>query len=300
MDGKCGMRWPALLILVSSIPVLPIPVANDTGGMFLDGWASSGSLPVQSKRASSQDLEIGGDLPGLRPGFIRYEDLLMLPQVTIQVNHDINFADGTKLSGVYLDTLTQKLSLAGNAVLISAVCGDLYEAHYTVAYRRAHRPILVLKIDDKPPPAWPPGYAPYLVSHSSFAPSFRVLSHMDEAQIPYGVVRLEFHAEEKALASIMPRGRFAANAPQVLGFKVAEQNCLRCHNQGKLGGLKGNRSWGALAEMAATRPGYFSAYIANPKSENPDAKMPAYSKYDEATRRALTAYFRTFSDEKKR
>jgi len=151
-----------------------------------------------------------------------------------------------------------------------------------------------LKINGKVQKDWPQGYGPYLISHPSFTSTFQILSHPDEAQVPFGVVRLDVHSETQALASVAPRGNFAQNAPQMSGFLIAEQNCLRCHNQGRLGGLKGGRSWQELANLAGKDPQYFERYITQPRSENPSAKMPAYTRYDGETQHALTAYFQTF------
>jgi mono/diheme cytochrome c family protein len=284
------MRLSALLILVLS----------GLGSVPWNGPGSAENSLVRAERSSRLDLEIAGNIPGLRAGYIRYEDLLALPQVNIQASNDINFEDGTKLSGVYLETLERKLGAADGKTLISAVCDDQYEAHYLVEYRRVHRPILVLKVNDRLPGEWRRGYGPYLITHPSFTPSFRVLSHRDEAQVPYGVIRLEFHAQAEALASIAPRGEFAADAPEMKGFKIAEQNCLRCHYQGTLGGRKGGASWRSLGEIAAGKPKYFDSYIVKPKVENPAATMPAYTSYDEKTRSALIAYFQTFSGGKTR
>ena len=275
------------------LSMLVVLFVGSVSSVVVSGQGSQDTF-IHSVRTSGQDLEIGGDVPGMQRGFIRYKDLLTLPQSRILAKNDVNFKDGTRLSGVYLDTLMQKVGLSPGKDLVSAMCADHYEAHYTIEYRHTHRPLLVLKIDDKLPHEWSPGLAPYLISHESFIPSYRVLSHVDEAQVPYGVVRLEFHAQRKALATIAPHGSFPTNAPQMFGYKIAQQNCLRCHNQGTLGGLKGHSSWSVLAQLAVKDPRYFAAYIASPLSENPAAKMPAYSKYDEKTRQALTAYFQTF------
>jgi hypothetical protein len=283
--GYAQMKLPIVLILI-------------LGNFTWLGWALEKKPVVRANRASFQDIEIRGDAPGLRVGFIRYADLLALPQVRIRVSNDINFADGTEVSGIYLETLLRALGLDADQDLVSAECADQYEAHYPLDYRKEHKPILVLKIEGKEPKDWPNGYGPYLISHDAFTPAFQVQSHTDEAQVPYGVVRLEIHKEANVLAAIAPRG-VHADGPEMQGFKIAEQNCLRCHNQGDVGGLKGERSWHELAVLAATRPQYFDAYITRPRSENPSAKMPAYPKYDAQTRHALAAYFQTFSDEKK-
>ena len=83
------------------------------------------------------------------------------------------------------------------------------------------------------------------------------------------------------------------------GYRIAQQNCFRCHNIGGEGGHKARRPWLVLSSWAATSPEYFAAYVRNPKSQNPNAQMYANPSYDDATLRALTAYFRTFSRQEK-
>jgi len=43
-----------------------------------------------------------------------------------------------------------------------------------------------------------------MISHPAFAPSFKVLSHTDEPQIPWGVVRIEFPDEKSVFGAIAP------------------------------------------------------------------------------------------------
>ena len=53
-----------------------------------------GSELLRTSRSSPGDLEVGGELKGLQPGstrYVRYDDLLRLPQETYLVSDDSNF-----------------------------------------------------------------------------------------------------------------------------------------------------------------------------------------------------------------
>jgi mono/diheme cytochrome c family protein len=255
-------------------------------------------------------MEIRGDIAGLPPKTTHYvtrEDLLALPEVTYTVTDDANFKGPTKISGVELEELIRRLAQNPDADLATAVCDDLYEAHYPRDYVSAHHPLLVLEINDQPPAGWPKSsdgsgssMGPYLVSHPRFAPAFKVLSHEDEPQIPWGVVRLEFRDEKTVFGAIAPRGPQAANSSIQAGYRIAQQNCFRCHNLGNEGGTKARRPWEVLSVWASSAPTNFAAYIRNPQAKNPKAQMPGNPNYDEATINALTAYFQTFTEKEKR
>src|ERR1700731_3910593 len=79
---------------------------------------------------------------------------------------------------------------------------------------------------------------PYMVSHPNFNPKFKVWSHDDGAQMPWGVVRIEFRGEMAVFGSISPRGPHAADLMVQSGYRMAQQSCLRCHNMGPNGGRK--------------------------------------------------------------
>jgi mono/diheme cytochrome c family protein len=264
---------------------------------------------ARERRRSPSDLEIGGDLPGLTPGttrFLRREDLLALPQASYTVTDDTNFRGPTEVSGVSLEILLRDLVGPSNAELVIAICADQYRANYPHAYLATHHPLLVLNINGRPPEHWPKDaegrgqdMGPYLISHPKFIPSFRVLSHSDEPQIPWAVVRLEFRDESSVFATIAPVGVNAAEPTVRAGYQIAKQNCLRCHNMGSVGGQKARRPWLVLSAWAQTSPEYFAAYVRNSRAVNPHAQMPANLSYDEATIRALTAYFRTFAQPEK-
>jgi len=262
----------------------------------------AGSL-LHTNRQAETDLEVGGDLTGLPPGstrFVAYKDLLTLPQVTYTVSDDTNFKAGTRISGIPLPELDRLLGGASDAKLVVAICYDGYRTNYPAAYLAAHHPLLVLRIDGKTQDKWPKSeyggsLGPYLISHPSFTPSFKVLSHTDEAQIPFGVTRIEFRDERVVFGAIAPPGRYPPNSPVVAGYRIAQQNCFRCHNMGAEGGQMSGRSWQTLAMWASSEPQYFTRYVKNPRAIDPKNHMPGFPQYDAETLEALRQYFSTFA-----
>jgi mono/diheme cytochrome c family protein len=296
-----------LRIILGLLVVIIIP--NSAPSQQNPSTANTPALLMHTVRTSPLDLEIAGDLLGAPAGESRYltrEQLLALPQVTYTVEDDPNFTAPAQITGVLLNELTSRLSSHPDSDLIVAICSDLYRGYYPREYLSAHQPILVLTINNLPPSGWPKDSTdhstykgPFLISHPNFVPSFHILSHADIAQIPWGVVRLEFHDEKKTFDAIAPRGPHAESVTVQDGFHIAQQNCLRCHNQGKDGGMKAGRSWQILSSWAAASPDYFSAYLRNPKSKNPHSNMPGFPEYDDATVLALISYFRTFTPSEK-
>jgi mono/diheme cytochrome c family protein len=290
---RCAMRhsWASILAFTA---------------LFLVA-ASKHSFPVlHEKRQLPSDLEVSGALAGLPPGSTRYitrEELLAMPQVNFTVTDDTNLTGPTTIRGVKLEDLARVLGATSTADMVIAICDDGYLANYPRAYLEAHHPVLVLEVNGHPPAGWPKAaedhtsdMGPYMISNSKFTPSFKILSHVDEAQIPWGVVRLEFRAEKTVFGAITPLVPHAQDRGVQDGLHIAEQNCFRCHNAGREGGKKSGRSWGSLGALAATSPKVFAAYIRAPQAKNPQAQMPGNPQYDDATLAALTAYFRTFSN----
>src|SRR5580700_1994928 len=259
---------------------------------------------LREKRSSGLDLEVRGDLAGLPAGSVRYiarEDLKALPQVTYTVTDDRNFVGAVEVRGVALEVLAREFAGSGEKALIVAVSGDLYRAHYPQGYVQAHRPVLVMEIDGEGPASWPKSkegsgsaMGPYLISHPHFTPSFKVLGNEEEPQIPWGVVRLEFRSEEAIFGEIAPPAVNAGEAEVHAGYRIARQNCLRCHGPASYGRLKGQIAWSGIAFFADSSPRGFAAYVRNPRSVAQSAEMPGNPSYDDATVEALIAYFRTF------
>ena len=65
---------------------------------------------------------------------------------------------------------------------------------------------------------------------------------------------------------------------------------------GSEGGQKSGVPWEVLSALAITSAEYFAAYV---RTKDPHTQMPGNPGYDDATLRALTAYFQTFSSRDK-
>jgi hypothetical protein len=258
---------------------------------------------LRVQRSSPGDLEVGGELAGVPPGstrYIRYEDLLQMPQEHSTVTDDSNFRGNTEIEGVALETLARLLGQAPADALIVAICYDQYRTNYPRDYMAAHHPVLVLRIDGQLRNHWPPSenggpLGPYLISHPFFKPAFKILSHEDEPQIPYGVTRIEVHRESVVFGAIRPSGKWPPDSQVGQGYMIARQDCFRCHNMSSEGGTMAGSSWLRLAALANNDGKKFRQTIRNPASVTPGAKMPAQPGYDDATLDALTAYFKTFA-----
>jgi mono/diheme cytochrome c family protein len=203
-----------------------------------------------------------------------------------------------EINGVSLETLAAKLSSAAGGGMVIAICDDNYDAHYPSEYMRVHQPLLVLRVNGKQPAEWPIGVdgspmGPYMISHPFFKPSFQVLKHMDEAQVPWGLVRLDFRDERDVYAPIEPR---LTGTLFQQGYAIARQSCFRCHGRAGEGGTKSDVSWSGIARYSVKDPAYFDAYVRNPKEINPDSQMAASPQYDDATLHVLRTYFAEFSE----
>jgi mono/diheme cytochrome c family protein len=261
-------------------------------------------LTLHRTRAQADDLQVGGDLLGVPKGetrYVSYSDLLKLPQESYTVSDDTNFVGTVTIGGVALEKLPRLLGASEGASMVIAVCDDDYNAHYPAAYFKAHHPLLVLRVNGLPPAQWPIGadgsaMGPYMVSHPLFASAFRVLAHADEPQVPWGVVRLEFRKEAEVYAAIEPRGAHAHDVAVQQGYRIASQNCFRCHSNAGEGGTKSLKSWQTIAAKAANDPRFFDMYVRTPKQLNPKSQMAASPQYDERTMAALRAYFTTFTE----
>jgi hypothetical protein len=249
------------------------------------------AVPTHNRQAPT-DLEVGTGQ------FISYQDLLRLPQVSFTTSGDSNFPVPARIGGVPLDELRRLLD--PKADMVVAICADGYRSNYPAAYLAAHHPVLVLTVDGKAQNGWPKTHdggelGPYLVSNPDFVPSFKVLSHSDEAQIPFRVVGLAFRDEREVFGAIAPHGDFAPGSPVMDGYTIARQNCFRCHNLGAEGGQMASIPWPVLGAMAKTSPEFFARYVRNPQALNPQSKMAGSPEYDDQTIAALQAYFSTFA-----
>ena len=266
------------------------------GTLLLSAQTAHNPL-LHATRQAPTDLEVGGEISGAGQ-FISYQDLLRLPQVSFITSNDTNFPAPARVSGVALDQLRRLLVAGGDMVV--AICRDGYRSNYPASYLAAHHPVLVLTVDGKAQESWPKAenggeLGPYVIANPSFTSSFKVLSHKDEAQIPFQVVRLDFRSESEVFGAIAPRGTFAPGSPVMEGYRIAQQNCYRCHNMGAEGGRMASIAWPVLATMAKGSPEFFAKYVRNPQALNPHSRMAASPGYDDQTIAALRAYFVTFA-----
>jgi mono/diheme cytochrome c family protein len=298
-------RKHALVAAYSRSALLLFAVVVPFAGQSHAQTSATFTAKLHASRTSALDLEVAGDLANLPPNTTRYivrEDLLALPQVNFTVTNDANFRGPAQISGVSLEKLTRYLAATPNSDLPVAICNDMYRANYPRDYVAAHHPVLVLKINGQSPANWPKDagghnldMGPYLISHPNFTPSFKIMAHSDVPQIPWGVVRIEFRKESIVFGAITPRGPRAQEPAVQAGYRIAQQNCFRCHNMGAEGGQKAGRPWLVLSAWAIASPEHFAAYVRNPKDKNPRAEMPGFPEYDTATIGALIAYFQTFT-----
>lgn len=279
-------------------------VALGCGGLLaMAGQGVPSRPPLQRSRMAASDLEVAGIVPG-RSRFVSREFLLSLPQVTVHIESNEDFPAITKaglmVRGVYLDVLAERLGariVASSAV--EAVCIDRYAASYPAGYIWIHRPILVLTIQGLSPHEWSianHGYdaGPYFIAYEHFQPHFKVLSHEDRALEPDEVNELRFTTKAVLFAGIEPKeiqDPALGDSPVVSGFRIARENCFRCHNSGQFGGSQAGVSWQKLGKIARKRPDYFSQWTYDPKTIDPKARMPGNPQYDKATLDAITKYF---------
>ena len=306
-DTMCAMRrfrMPLFAILFFTSASCAFARAQNAAAQVKP--AAHGALTKKwlTARQSPLDLEVAGDLKGLPPGSARYVrrgDLLALPQTSFIAVHDEKFTGPTQVSGVPFDELIRALGCEPGTDLMIAVASDGYRSNFPAGYITAHHPLLVLEINGKAPAEWPKDadhdvyMGPYTVSYDNFMPSFKVFAHADEEQIPWGVIRLEFREEKSVFGAIEPRGPHANEPAVQAGYRIAQQNCFRCHNAGREGGQKSQRPWLVLSAWATASPDFFTAYVRDPKTKNPESQMPGNPGYDDSTMGALIAYFRTFT-----
>jgi hypothetical protein len=255
--------------------------------------AQTRSPLLHATRQAPTDLQMG------ESQFVSYQDLLRMPQVNFTTSDDSNFVPPAHVSGVPLEEL--KRSFGSDADMVVAICADGYRTNYPAAYLSAHHPVLVLTVNGEAQQGWPKIHegsgelGPYVIANPSFTPSFKVLSHTDEAQIPFQVVRLDFRNEREVLGAIAPHGSYAPDSPVTRGYKIAQQNCYRCHNMGAEGGHMASIPFPVIGSFAEGNADFFAKYVRNPQAVNPASRMAASPGYDDQTIAALRAYFSTFA-----
>ena len=298
-----GLALAALMVVTAPCGHIAA-LASGAGAVQGVDSAAEPRILLHASRQLDSDLEITGMVDGLSPhttGYVRFSELMALPQVTIVVQDDENLPSGTHVTGVPLAELARALRAEPASDLLDAWCVDQYRTHYSAGYMRAHHPVLGLKVEGHDPDQWAEqrhqrSTGRYFITHEDFRPSFNILKHADEPQVPTGVMRLDFSTEAALSAAIAPRAGSTGRQVED-GFVIARQNCLRCHNAGAYGGRKAGVEWPVLSMLAGQQSSFFEKYVRDPKSVAPGARMPGNPEYDDATLHALTEYFRSVGDD---
>jgi len=297
-------------VLTVSCSVLALVIAGSSRERSL---AEQGRdhLVLTARRAAATDLEIGG-LAKDGPRYVSRKSLLELSQVEAVLKRDENFpeapAAGVRVRGVEFGALIRGLGAEGAAdakeIAVEAVCSDGYTPTFPPDYMLQHHPILVLTIDGLASSAWAEktrtaDLGPYFVAYADFKPAFHVLSHTDRPQVPTQILRLEIATQERMFSGIEPphAEKLQADSPVIRGYRIAQQNCFRCHSAAGYGGTKSSRDWRYLASIARKKPERFAAWVHNPQSIEPKSQMPPNLNYDRDTLAALTRYFAVFYDQ---
>lgn len=276
----------------------------------VSGLAPRREKPVQPAlsefRRSASDLELTGYLAtrsAVRPLYLTSQELGRMPQVQFLIDDDPDLPGvSMRVAGVELRSLLRILA-DGKADLIDVTCTDGYRSYYPIEMIAAHDPVLVLTIDGAEPRTWAartrhedPG--PYLILYDRFRPGWRVLSHVDRPQLPTNAVRIAFDTQADAFAPIRPSATELKSTAVQAGYRIAQQNCIRCHASGGTGGSKSSRTWEQLGTDARDRPDWFVRFVKEPTSVSAGVSMPANREYDGATLAALTAYFQLFAEKR--
>lgn len=266
--------------------------------LCLTGCMRKAGLQTHAVRQSDSDLGVAVGSPGTEH-FLSRQQLESLPQVSLRMNENEDLPRGTtaEIRGPLLEDVLKAMRIGEkDNDLVELRCTDGYRGNLTHQFLQQHHPVLALSIDGQLPQEWAsvrhaynPG--PYFLAYDHFQPTFKIFAHADYAQVPSNIISMHVVPADVAFAPMTPK---SATPSIEAGFTIAKQNCLRCHSLGTTGGTKSRYSWADLSQIARDVPHIFEGYIHNPKSLNPEARMPANPGYDQATIQALTAYFSSF------
>jgi hypothetical protein len=141
--------------------------------------SNAASLQPSKTPEDPLDLEVITLDPQGNPAktvYYSYDQLLTLPEVTVKTERDPNTNTPATYTGIYLSDLFEAFDADASFDVIGAKCSDGRKQYYDRNYLARHRPILLLKFDDKPPADWPNAehgswLGPYCVVHESFSPA---------------------------------------------------------------------------------------------------------------------------------
>src|ERR1700747_242522 len=145
-----------------------------------------------------------------RTDYYSYDQLLTLPTVTVKTDRDPNTNTPATYTGIYISDLFEAFGADGSLDVIGANRLDRYKQYYDRDYVAEHRPILLLKLDDKVPDDWPQTedrtmLGPHCVVHESFGPTQTIYSYVEQPRSMYGVVSLELTSFSQSLGRFRPQ-----------------------------------------------------------------------------------------------
>ena len=228
--------------------------------------------------------------------YYSYDQLLELPTVTVKTERDPNTNAPATYTGVYLSDLFESFGANASFDVIGANCIGRYKQYYDRDYVTRHRPILLLKFDDKPPADWPKSeqgnvLGPYCVVHESFSPTETIYGYVEEPRNAPRVTSLELTSFNQSLGHFAAKE--SANDPEVVkGQKIVIGSCISCHNAGNAGGHMADVSLRLLGAKAATSKEIFRKKVIDPRSTSPFSRMPPHPTFDDDTFNALEAYLK--------
>jgi hypothetical protein len=269
---------------------------------FVACVTNAAPLPSSTTPQDLQDLEvITLDAQGnpAKTLYYSYDQLLTLPMVTVKTARDPNTNTPATYAGVYISDLFDAFGAATSFDVIGANRLDRFKQYYDRDYIAKHRPILLLKFDDKPPANWPNKedgsmLGPYCVVHEGFSPPETIYGYVEQARNIYGVVSLELTRFSQSLGLFTPK-KNGSDPEVVKGQKIAVGSCISCHNLGNAGGRSAGRSWAELVAFAVNNKDHFRKKIIDPRSMNPGSAMPANPKFDDNALNALEVYFKAMT-----
>jgi hypothetical protein len=119
---------------------------------------NAASLQPSETRQQWEDLQvITLDSQGYRAktDYYSYDQLLTSPTVTVKTDRDPNTNTSATYTGIYISDLCEAFGADAPLDGIGANRLDSYKQYYDRDYVAKHRPILLLKFDDKAPDDWP-------------------------------------------------------------------------------------------------------------------------------------------------
>ena len=183
---------------------------------------NAASLQSSETRQNPLDLQVFTlDSQGIRTKtvYYSYDQLLTLPTVTVKTERDPNTNTPATYTGVYISDLFEAFGADASFDVIGANSVGYYnKQYYDRDYLARHRPILLLKLDGKPPADWPTTeheswLGPYCVVHESFSPAETIYGYVEQPRSVCKVVSLELTSFTQSLGRLTPKE--GGNDPEV-------------------------------------------------------------------------------------